>query len=415
LTGDKTETSVDIARSCHLFTESTTLAYVTGAESEEKAYAQLMDAKRSLEGAEQAGLVLDGMTVKYCLGSDRCEEMLLELGLSSRSCVCARLNPLQKRKLVDIVQHANRKTITLAIGDGANDVSMIEGAHVGVAVRGKEGAQAVNVSDVAISQFRFLVPLLLCHGRRAYRRVALYLCYYLYKNVALLMGDICWMIMDNYKGRIAFPEYLSINYNVFFTSWHILFVLGFDNDVPDAVAMTHPELYSAGPQRRLFGKYVFTKWMVYAVYHGCAAWMVSAVWIIDDATYDKKVPGQFWEGSITAFAIIIFVVVIKLLLHCESPLKFKTSILPTLGAILCFFVILGCLAYIPPGPSLQPSMEGIPADLLGNTNALIAMAIVPLAITSIDMSCIVARRCLNPSELDRLQASLRNAPCASSQ
>merc|ERR1740117_346595 len=146
---------------------------------------------------------------------------------------------------------------------------MLEGAHLGIAIRGKEGGQAVQVSDIAGSQFRFVVPLLLCHGRRAYRRVALYLCYYLYKNVALLMGDVVWMHMDSFRGRIAFPEYLSINYNVFFTSWHILFVLGWDHDVSDEVANANPELYLVGPNRQLFNKLVFAKWVFFAIYHGC--------------------------------------------------------------------------------------------------------------------------------------------------
>merc|ERR1740138_1170413 len=100
--------------------------------------------------------------------------------MTSTSCVCCRLSPAQKRRLVDLVKAQNRRGITLAIGDGANDVSMIQGAHVGVGIRGKEGNQAVQSSDVAISQFKFLVPLLLNHGRRAYRRVAVFLCYVIY-------------------------------------------------------------------------------------------------------------------------------------------------------------------------------------------------------------------------------------------
>merc|ERR1719434_34025 len=110
---------------------------------------------------------------------------------------------MQKLELVKLVREQNSRAITLAIGDGANDVPMIQGAHLGVAIRGKEGTQAVQASDVAISYFRFLTPLLLCHGRRAYRRIALFLCFYLYKNVALLMGDIVWMHLDSFRGRIA--------------------------------------------------------------------------------------------------------------------------------------------------------------------------------------------------------------------
>lgn len=64
----------------------------------------------------------------------------------------------------------NIKSRTLAIGDGANDVPMIQSAHVGVGISGKEGMQAVLASDYSIAQFRFLSRLLLVHGRWDYRR-----------------------------------------------------------------------------------------------------------------------------------------------------------------------------------------------------------------------------------------------------
>merc|ERR1719183_238206 len=134
---------------------------------------------------------------------------------------------------------------------------MIQGAHIGIGVRGKEGNQAVQASDIAVSQFRFLRPLLLCHGRRAYRRVSFFLCYYLYKNVMLAMADVVWAHQLHFRGSIAFPEYLSIGYNVVFTSVHILLVLGFDLDVPDDVSNSYPILYTVGPRRELFNRRVF--------------------------------------------------------------------------------------------------------------------------------------------------------------
>ena len=72
---------------------------------------------------------------------------------------------------------------TLSIGDGANDVAMIQEAHVGVGIRGEEGLQAVNASDFAIAQFRFLSVLLLKHGRFNYVRMCRVVRYMFYKNV----------------------------------------------------------------------------------------------------------------------------------------------------------------------------------------------------------------------------------------
>jgi P-type E1-E2 ATPase len=71
--------------------------------------------------------------------------------------------------------------LTLAIGDGANDVAMIQEAHVGVGIAGVEGRAAVMSSDYAIGQFRFLTRLVLVHGRWSYRRLAECIANFFYK------------------------------------------------------------------------------------------------------------------------------------------------------------------------------------------------------------------------------------------
>ena len=112
------------------------------------------------------GMVLDGASVAHILKDNvgGARRALYEIGENCRSCVCCRLSPMQKRELVEMVREENPKAITLSIGDGANDVPMIQGAHVGIGIRGKEGSASVLASDVAISQFSFLANLLFCHG-----------------------------------------------------------------------------------------------------------------------------------------------------------------------------------------------------------------------------------------------------------
>ena len=152
LTGDKTETAVDIAYSCKLFTESASLVFVTGATNVSDAAESLHNASKVLQGVVDGGIVLDGQTLKFILETPDAADQLFRLGLQSRACVCSRLSPSQKRKLIELVRVRSPQTITLAIGDGANDVPMILGAHVGIGIRGKEGSQAVQASDIAISQ-----------------------------------------------------------------------------------------------------------------------------------------------------------------------------------------------------------------------------------------------------------------------
>lgn len=76
---------------------------------------------------------------------------------------------------------------TLAIGDGANDVNMITAAHVGVGIKGLEGAQAARASDYAIGEFKILRRLLFLHGRECYRRNCGLILFNFYKNTLLVM------------------------------------------------------------------------------------------------------------------------------------------------------------------------------------------------------------------------------------
>jgi len=150
--------------------------------------------------------------VSFAAESGELQRQLYQLAMSTSSCVACRLSPSQKRRLVELVRQYNASGVTLAIGDGANDVSMIQGAHVGVGIRGKEGNAAVLASDVVISKFRFLVPLLFCHGRRAYRRMAAFLLYMLYKHIAIATGDMIWASQSSFRGDVGYPEWLNSAY-----------------------------------------------------------------------------------------------------------------------------------------------------------------------------------------------------------
>lgn len=152
--------------------------------------------------------------------------MLIQLFQLASLCsvvLCCRVAPLQKAGIVSLVKKRT-SDMTLAIGDGmnssldfalvyvnflfilsllfcfgsviyffsfefagANDVSMIQMADVGVGISGQEGRQAVMSSDFAMGQFRFLVPLLLVHGHWNYQRLGYMILYNFYRNAVLVL------------------------------------------------------------------------------------------------------------------------------------------------------------------------------------------------------------------------------------
>lgn len=141
---------------------------------------------------------------------------------------------------------------TLAIGDGANDVAMIQEAHVGVGIRGEEGLQAVNASDYAIAQFRFLKVLLLKHGRYNYVRMSGLVLYMFYKNVFMAICPFWFAWLNGFSGQKIYTEAGIQLYNVVFTSLPIVFMGCYDMDVPWIALDSHPQLYMACIESQCF-------------------------------------------------------------------------------------------------------------------------------------------------------------------
>lgn len=140
--------------------------------------------------------VIDGKALTFALEKD-IEKLLFDLAVLCKAVICCRVSPLQKALVVKLVKKYD-KSILLAIGDGANDVSMIQAAHVGVGISGVEGLQAARSADFAISQFRFLKKLLLVHGSWAYQRLSKMIFYYFYKNVAMYLTQF-WVSPSQIK------------------------------------------------------------------------------------------------------------------------------------------------------------------------------------------------------------------------
>ncbi|KAJ7991044.1 hypothetical protein DPEC_G00293160 [Dallia pectoralis] len=193
LTGDKQETAINIACACSLL-RSTDHLLTANCGSKEMCEALLLDLLKEVESREaERGdapdvtsgftLVIDGRTLDFALQEDLSDNFL-ELSRHCRAVICCRSTPLQKSRVVQLVRDKLR-VMTLAVGDGANDVSMIQVADVGVGISGQEGMQAVMSSDFAISRFKHLRKLLLVHGHWCYTRLANMILYFFYKNLRI--------------------------------------------------------------------------------------------------------------------------------------------------------------------------------------------------------------------------------------
>ncbi|XP_063508293.1 probable phospholipid-transporting ATPase IM isoform X4 [Pongo pygmaeus] len=254
LTGDKQETAINIGYACNMLTDDMNDVFVIAGNNAVEVREELRKAKQNLFGQNRNfsnghvvcekkqqleldsiveetitgdyALIINGHSLAHALESD-VKNDLLELACMCKTVVCCRVTPLQKAQVVELVKKY-RNAVTLAIGDGANDVSMIKSAHIGVGISGQEGLQAVLASDYSFAQFRYLQRLLLVHGRWSYFRMCKFLCYFFYKNFAFTLVHFWFGFFCGFSAQTVYDQWFITLFNIVYTSLPVLAMGIFD-------------------------------------------------------------------------------------------------------------------------------------------------------------------------------------------
>uniref|UniRef100_A0A8B9ZD40 Phospholipid-transporting ATPase n=1 Tax=Anas platyrhynchos TaxID=8839 RepID=A0A8B9ZD40_ANAPL len=287
----------------------------------------------SLGKENDIALIIDGHTLKYAL-SFEIRQSFLDLALSCKAVICCRVSPLQKSEIVDMVKkHVN--AITLAIGDGANDVGMIQTAHVG----------ATNCSDYAIAQFSYLEKLLLVHGAWSYNRVTKCILYCFYKNC----GVLWFAFVNGFSGQILFERWCIGLYNVIFTALPP-FTLGiFERSCTQDSMLRFPQLYKTTQNADGFNTRVFWGHCINALVHS-----IILFWF----------PMKVLEHG-NCFIISYYVVVtVCLKAGLETTAWTRFSHLAVWGSMLLWLVFFGIYSAIWPTFPMAPDMLGQPCSRL---------------------------------------------------
>uniref|UniRef100_A0A8C2KIS0 Phospholipid-transporting ATPase n=1 Tax=Cyprinus carpio TaxID=7962 RepID=A0A8C2KIS0_CYPCA len=288
LTGDKQETAINIGYSCRLVSHGMSLIIVN--EDSLDATRATLTAHCSslgdnLRKENELALIIDGQTLKYAL-SFEVRQAFLDLALSCKAVICCRVSPLQKSEIVDMVKK-HVKAITLAIGDGANDVGMIQTAHVGVGISGNEGMQATNSSDYSIAQFSYLEKLLLVHGAWSYNRVTKCILYCFYKNVVLYIIELWFAFVNGFSGQILFERWCIGLYNVIFTALPP-FTLGIvDRPCSQQNMLRFPQLYRITQNAEGFNTKVFWGHCINALIHSIILFWFPLKVLEHDTPFDN--------------------------------------------------------------------------------------------------------------------------------
>uniref|UniRef100_A0A8C1NJS2 Phospholipid-transporting ATPase n=1 Tax=Cyprinus carpio TaxID=7962 RepID=A0A8C1NJS2_CYPCA len=318
LTGDKQETAVNIGYSCKMLTDDMTEIFIVNGHTVQRNQEsecwtnQLRLVKASFLNRDMKKYFPVSVDQAHALEADM-EREFLETACACRAVICCRVTPLQKALVVELVKR-HKKAVTLAIGDGANDVSMIKTAHIGVGISGQEGIQAVLASDYSFSQFRFLQRLLLVHGRWSYLRMCRFLCYFFYKNFAFTMVHFWFGFFCGFSAQTVYDQYFITLYNIVYTSLPVLAMGIFDQDVPEQRSLEYPKLYEPGQLNLLFNKREFFICIAQGIYTSVVLFFIP-YGVLSHATQSNGVPlADYQTFAVTTATALVIVVSVQIAL-----------------------------------------------------------------------------------------------------
>ena len=388
LTGDKMETAINIGFACSLLRpgmhqiclttmNSDDLAQDVKESVKENVLNQITNALQriKLEKDPHAAfaLIIDGKTLTYALEDDM-KHHFLELAVDCASVICCRVSPKQKALVTRLVKEGTGKT-TLAVGDGANDVGMIQEADIGVGISGVEGMQAVMASDFSIAQFRFLERLLVVHGHWCYKRIAQMICYFFYKNIAFGLTLFYFEAFAGFSGQSVYDDYYMLSFNVFLTSLPVISLGVFEQDVSSEICLQFPALYQQGPKNLFFDWYRILGWMGNGVY---ASVMIFILNIVIFYNQSFRVDGQTADMAIvgtTMFTCIIWVVNVQIALTISHFTWIQHMFI--WGSIAFWYLFLLIYGMTPPtisGNAYQILVEALgPAPIYWVTTLLVTV------------------------------------------
>ncbi|XP_066374942.1 phospholipid-transporting ATPase 3-like isoform X1 [Miscanthus floridulus] len=429
LTGDKMETATNIAYACSLVNNDTKQFIIS---SETDAIREAEDrgdpveiarvikdsVKQSLKSFHEEAqhsltstperklaLIIDGRCLMYALDPTLRVD-LLGLSLSCHSVVCCRVSPLQKAQVTSLVRKGAQK-ITLSIGDGANDVSMIQAAHVGIGISGQEGMQAVMASDFAIAQFRFLTDLLLVHGRWSYLRLCKVITYFFYKNLTFTLTQFWFTFQTGFSGQRFYDDWFQSLYNVIFTALPVIIVGLFDKDVSASLSKKYPQLYKEGIRNSFFTWRVIAVWGFFAFYQSIVFFYFTAAASRHGHGSSGKILG-LWDVSTMAFTCVVVTVNLRLLMACNSITRWHY--ISVAGSIVAWFMFIFIYSAIMTSFDRQENVYFVIYVLMSTFFFYLTILLVPIIALFGDFLYLSIQRWLFPYDYQIIQEQHKDEP-----
>ena len=303
LTGDKVETARCVAVSAKLVSRTQYIHTITNlsASSGSSAAVEALSVIRSKP--DSTALLIDGGSLSYFLTYSRHD--FISLAILLPAVIACRCSPTQKAEIATLIRQYTRKRV-LCIGDGGNDVSMIQAADVGVGIVGKEGRQASLAADFSITNFHHLTKLLVWHGRNSYKRSAKLAQFVIHRGLIISVCQTFYSIATQFEPHALYRDWLLVGYATVYTMAPV-FSLVLDRDVNEGLANLYPELYKELTTGRSLSYRTFFVWVAVSIYQGGIIQGLSQILVDTDSP--RMVSVSFTVLVINELIMVAFEVV----------------------------------------------------------------------------------------------------------
>ncbi|CAD8165511.1 unnamed protein product [Paramecium octaurelia] len=346
LTGDKIETAINIGFSCKLLTDQVKRFIIDG-DQEGQVERQLAKVTNSINEHpdEPLSLIVSGVALVIIIHNFK--EAFFKVALKANAVMACRVSPKQKQEIVNLVRRQTGK-ITLAIGDGANDVAMITQAHVGIGIRGLEGQQAAKASDYAIGEFKHLRRLLFYSGHESYRKNSNLILFNFYKNQLYIGAFFFFGFSNGFSGQNLYDQWLSQIFNVFFTSLPIILYALFDEKYPNSNYMqlvqdksnfleSRPDIYREYLTKPIFNLVSFWKQFLWGLLQSILLMIISFYAFEPVSPHIHGQNSTYLEAGMTIMSAVVIIVNFKVLLLHNT--NYPIIVYINIGSTTCFILL----------------------------------------------------------------------------
>lgn len=303
LTGDKVETARCVAVSAKLVSRTQYIHTITSLSSSVGSSAALDALSLLRSKPDSTALLIDGDSLSYFLIHHRHD--FISLAVLLPAVIACRCSPTQKADIANLIRQFTKKRV-LCIGDGGNDVSMIQAADVGVGIVGKEGRQASLAADFSITNFHHLTKLLVWHGRNSYKRSAKLAQFVIHRGLIISVCQTFYSIATQFEPHALYRDWLLVGYATVYTMAPV-FSLVLDKDVDEGLANLYPELYKELTTGKSLSYRTFFIWVAVSIYQGGIIQGLSQILVDTDS--DRMVSVSFTVLVINELIMVAFEIV----------------------------------------------------------------------------------------------------------